>query len=56
MRMEASENICVQHATKIDVIDEDSLPGQKFIVFRPLNRCADELRDRTMGLLTHRLR
>src|SRR5262249_27426453 len=62
--MNTSNHIGVQHAGKVDVIDEHSLPYQQFIVFCALNWCADEshrptlrfpvrssLRDHTTGSL-----
>src|SRR5262249_3890621 len=42
--MNTSNHIGVQHAGKVDVIDEHSLPCQQFIVFCPLHWCADESR------------
>src|SRR5262249_36211689 len=46
--MNTSNNIGVQHAGKVDVIDEHSLPCQQFIVFCPLHWCADESRGPTL--------
>ena len=50
VRMGASDNMRVQHAGKIDVIDKHSLAGQQFVVFRPLHRRADELRRRRYAI------
>jgi len=44
----------VQHARKIDVVDEYSFPGQQLVVFRSLDRRTDESRTRSMGLLMQR--
>ena len=41
----------MQHARKIDVIDEHPFSSQQFVVFRPLHRRADEPRRRAMRLL-----
>src|SRR5262245_15003915 len=46
--MNTSNHIGVQHAGKVDVIDEHSLPCQQFIVFCPLHWCADESRGPTL--------
>src|SRR5262245_17933118 len=49
--MNTSNNIDVQHAGKVDVIDEHSLPCQQFIVFCTLHRSADESRGPTLRFL-----
>src|SRR5262247_487933 len=46
--MNTSNHVGVQHAGKVDVIDEHSPPCQQFIVFCTLHGCADESRGPTL--------
>src|SRR5262245_23813586 len=49
--MNTSNHIGVQHAGKVDVIDEHSLTCQQIVIFCTLHWCADESRGPTLRFL-----